>query len=87
MTTLTRRAVLGGSLGLAGLAATGTLRPTLATAADKPDIISCGDWGAKDATGTIKMVGPPKTIVIHHTASENVTESGSFEGGGRGSSV
>lgn len=74
MTHLTRRAVLGGSLGLAGLAVAGTHRPAFAADVPRPDLIGCGTWGAESARGSIKMVGPPTKIVIHHTASDNVTD-------------
>lgn len=71
---VTRRALLGGGLGLAGLAATGAWRAPMALAADGPTIIGCDEWGAKPARGALKMVGPPKTIVVHHTSSPNVTD-------------
>lgn len=74
MTRLTRRTVLGGTLGLAGLGLSGAAGFSPALAAPKPTIISCGTWGAKAAKGSISMVGPPTEIVVHHTSSANVTD-------------
>lgn len=75
MPSLTRRTLLGGALGAATLApAAVRFSPAATAAVPRPDIVSCPTWGAQPARDTIQMVGPPTTIVIHHTFSANVTD-------------
>ncbi|GAB3750492.1 hypothetical protein GCM10027599_07860 [Yimella radicis] len=69
---LSRRTLLAGTAAAAGLGVAGA-RPAAAAVA-RPSVISCASWGAAPARNTITMVGPPTKILIHHTASANVTD-------------
>lgn len=68
-----RRTFLGGTFGATALALTGGYLSPRAMAAP-PNIIGCDTWGAAPPKKAISMVGPPTTIVIHHTESANVTD-------------
>ena len=74
---ISRRALITGALGAAGAlvlvgSSTFTAAPA-ARAAARPDIISCGTWGAAPARGSISMSSTPQNIVVHHMASSNGT--------------
>jgi hypothetical protein len=67
-----RRAAVTGGLVLGGAA--GLARPGSAAAAAPPSVYSRAEWGARPPNGAIQIIGPPDHIVIHHTASDNVTD-------------
>ncbi len=72
----TRRGVLLGGLVLAGGAVcTGVLGYGEAWALDAPSIIHCDGWDASDPSATIKIHNRrPVRILVHHTATPNVTD-------------
>ncbi|WNV82166.1 peptidoglycan recognition family protein [Umezawaea sp. Da 62-37] len=69
-----RRTLLG------GVAASGLLLglgATPASAANAPDlpIRTCDDWGARPPSAPTTLVyGKPERILVHHTATDNVTD-------------
>lgn len=69
----TRRALLGGAIGLAGLGIAGCSsgRPPV----PGPEVVPTDAWGAQPAQRRAEFVGPPRTILIHHTASANVSDT------------
>lgn len=70
----TRRALLGG---VTGLAAGSLIGADTGIAADveefaAPDIISCGNWGARPPSEPITLVRRrPAKLIIHHTVTAN----------------
>ncbi|WP_026181211.1 peptidoglycan recognition protein family protein [Demetria terragena] len=70
---MSRRTILAGAVASAGVGLVG-IRPAAAATVTRPKIIGCSEWGAKAATDPVKMVGPPTNIVVHHTATPNVTD-------------
>ncbi|WP_392425295.1 N-acetylmuramoyl-L-alanine amidase [Barrientosiimonas humi] len=74
MPAITRRTLLGSALGAAALTGAATRNAPGAAAVERPSIIGTATWGAEPAREPITMVGPPRTIVVHHTASANVTD-------------
>lgn len=73
---VTRRGVLLGGLAVAGGAVcTGLVGPGQAWALDVPSIIGCDDWDARAPRSAVKVHDRrPARILIHHTASANVTD-------------
>ncbi|HYJ66241.1 MAG TPA: hypothetical protein VEX15_01115 [Nocardioidaceae bacterium] len=57
--------MLGGALDLA--------KAPAARAAEPPRVYTREEWGARPPSSPIQIIGPPDHIVIHHTASDNVT--------------
>ena len=77
------RAVSRRNLLLGGLALTGGgllaggLNPGRAWAAPGPTIVSCDGWGARQARGILPVHDRrPIKILVHHTATPNVTNTG-----------
>ena len=71
----TRRGVLLGGLVVAGGAVgTGVLGAGQAWALDTPSIISCDDWDARSARSLKVHNRRPAKILIHHTATPNVSD-------------
>lgn len=73
---VSRRGFLLGSVALAGGAVlSGAVDPGLARAADGPPIIDCDGWGARP-NSRIVAIRPrrPVKILVHHTATPNVTD-------------
>ena len=75
-THMTRRGVLLGGLVVAGGAVcTGVLGYGEAWALDAPSIINCDGWVARDPSHSITVHNRrPVKILVHHTATENVTD-------------
>ncbi|GAA4674249.1 N-acetylmuramoyl-L-alanine amidase [Phytohabitans rumicis] len=73
---LSRRDVMRGAVAIGVGAATGGIAiPSQALAVAAPTIASCATWGAAAAQGTISTVAAnPNKIIVHHTASANVTD-------------
>ncbi len=74
---LTNAAGLAGGLlvGAAGGLTADLIRPATAEAAPAPRVYTRAEWGARRPTGTIVYLDrQPDHIVIHHTASANVTD-------------
>jgi hypothetical protein len=76
---LSRRDVMRGAVAIGVGGATGGLA-SLAVASEAlavvtPTIASCATWGAAAARGTISTTSTdPNKIIVHHTASANVTD-------------
>ncbi|MFE9258030.1 N-acetylmuramoyl-L-alanine amidase [Streptomyces sp. NPDC006879] len=71
---LRRRAVLSGALGwgtaLSWVGSTGVAR-----AVELPQIVGCDTWGAKAPSSPVRVLAnPPRKIIVHHTATKNVTD-------------
>jgi hypothetical protein len=58
--------VLGGAIDLA--------KAPPARAVEPPRVYTREEWGARPPSSPIQIIGPPDHIVIHHTASDNVTD-------------
>ncbi|MCB5183295.1 peptidoglycan recognition protein family protein [Streptomyces antimicrobicus] len=72
---LTRRTLLTGALALGTAAALPLAAAARARAATGPEIAACGTWGARAASEQVVILdSPPQRIVIHHTATANVTD-------------
>jgi N-acetylmuramoyl-L-alanine amidase len=74
---MSRRAVLRGAAVTGGLLLGGAVdlaRPSPAAAAEPPYVYTRAEWGARPPSYPIEIIGPPDHIVIHHTASDNVTD-------------
>ncbi|MEJ3743998.1 N-acetylmuramoyl-L-alanine amidase [Actinomycetes bacterium KLBMP 9797] len=75
---LSRRDVMRGAVVVgAGMATSGLslAQAAPALAVDAPTIASCATWGAAAPRGTISSVSAnPNKIIVHHTASANVTD-------------
>ncbi|MEV7418015.1 peptidoglycan recognition family protein [Streptomyces sp. NPDC089919] len=88
--TFDRRRLLAGALGIGVTAATGALAaPARAATGAGPgargvrlrtrgtdlEIIGCGEWGARPPLEPVVVLdAPPQRIVVHHTATANVTD-------------
>jgi N-acetylmuramoyl-L-alanine amidase len=77
MSSLNRRMLLSGAVGLGagtalgGLAAAGPAQATVA----QPAIASCATWGARPPSSPVTIVNSrPNKIIIHHTAMANSTD-------------
>ncbi|ARE73233.1 MULTISPECIES: peptidoglycan recognition family protein [Streptomyces] len=71
----TRRSILTGVLGLAAGAALPLAAAGRAYSAATPDIIGCAAWGARPASEPVVVLdNGPERIVVHHTATANVTD-------------
>lgn len=72
---LTRRSVLTGAFALATAAALPVAAAGRGYAAAGPDIIACATWGARAASEpVVVLANRPERIVVHHTATANVTD-------------
>ncbi|AYV31553.1 N-acetylmuramoyl-L-alanine amidase [Streptomyces sp. ADI95-16] len=86
---VTRRTALAGALGLGAAALLPSATPARASAAPArawaaragasaaatPEIFGCGTWGARAASeSVVVLAAPPQRIVVHHTATANVTD-------------
>jgi hypothetical protein len=73
---LTRRGVLGGTLGAPVLLALGGTGAAAANAAvPQVSIASCGAWGARPPTRAVTIRDHrPNKIIVHHTAMGNPTD-------------
>ncbi|BDZ56682.1 peptidoglycan recognition protein family protein [Barrientosiimonas endolithica] len=69
-----RRAVLGGAAGLLGVGLLGCSRSS-AEPVPGPEVIGTQAWGAQEPRRRARLVGPPRTVLIHHTASANVADT------------
>ncbi len=70
-----RRTLLAAAGGLATTAVAGWWAfPATGAPVPRPAIISCNEWGAQPAQGTIDMTSPVTKIIVHHTASPNTTD-------------
>ncbi|WP_017571633.1 peptidoglycan recognition protein family protein [Nocardiopsis halotolerans] len=70
-------AALGGALGAAGTASASarTADASASVEAVRPYLYWRGAWGARPASGSIRVLAtPPRYIVIHHTATSNSTD-------------
>jgi N-acetylmuramoyl-L-alanine amidase len=76
MAHLTRRSVLGGTLGAPiTLALAGTGGPRAYAAVEQVPIASCGEWGARPPARAVTVDDHrPNKIIIHHTAMGNPTD-------------
>lgn len=72
----TRRSLLTGAFALAAAAALPLAAAGRAySAAATPDIIGCAAWGARAASEPVAILANrPERIVVHHTATANVTD-------------
>ncbi|MFI8448711.1 peptidoglycan recognition family protein [Streptomyces erythrochromogenes] len=71
----TRRSVLTGAFALATAAAMPVTAAGRAYAAAAPNIIGCAAWGARAASEPVAVLANrPERIVVHHTATANVTD-------------
>ncbi|MFJ9932191.1 N-acetylmuramoyl-L-alanine amidase [Streptomyces virginiae] len=72
-----RRALLKGGLALGAAAAFPLGGAGTARAAAGPAIADCSAWGARPSAGPVKILtAPPQKIIVHHTATPNVTDTG-----------
>ncbi|MET9570790.1 peptidoglycan recognition family protein [Streptomyces virginiae] len=70
-----RRSVLTGAFALATAAALPVAAAGRAYSAAGPDIIACATWGARAASEpVVVLANRPERIVVHHTATANVTD-------------
>ncbi|MBD0711031.1 MULTISPECIES: N-acetylmuramoyl-L-alanine amidase [unclassified Streptomyces] len=70
-----RRAFLAGGLALGTAAVLPLWTPGRAQAAGTPAIAGTGAWGARPANGPLQVLPtPPQKIIVHHTATANVTD-------------
>lgn len=67
---LARTAAAAGGLALAGTAGAGLT----ATAAAMPRIYTRAEWGARPPDFAAQIINKPDHLVVHHTASDNVTD-------------
>jgi hypothetical protein len=71
---LSRRHLLRGAAA-GGLLIGGITLPTgPAQAAPAPRVYTRAEWSARPPRSATQVIGPPDHIVIHHTASQNVTD-------------
>jgi hypothetical protein len=74
---VSRRGLLLGGLALAGGGVLTGLDYNRAWAAQGPTIVSCDGWGARHARGILPIYDRrPVKILVHHTATPNVTKTG-----------
>ncbi|MFG1907718.1 peptidoglycan recognition family protein [Kribbella sp. NPDC048928] len=71
-TRVSRRTLLGASAG--GVLLGGLGLPTAAHAAPAPRCYTRTEWSARPPKSATQVIGKPDHIVIHHTASPNVTD-------------
>ena len=69
---VSRRTVLGATAG--GVLLGGITMPTAAHAAPAPRCYTRTEWSARPPKSPTQVIGKPDHIVIHHTASPNVTD-------------
>ncbi|HEY3556912.1 MAG TPA: N-acetylmuramoyl-L-alanine amidase, partial [Kribbella sp.] len=69
---MSRRTLLGASAG--GVLLGGLALPTAAQAAPAPRCYTRTEWSARPPKSPTQVIGKPDHIVIHHTASANVTD-------------
>lgn len=69
---VSRRTVLGATAG--GVLLGGITVPTAAHAAPAPRCYTRTEWSARPPKSATQVIGKPDHIVIHHTASPNVTD-------------
>ncbi|WP_427895118.1 peptidoglycan recognition protein family protein [Kribbella sp. GL6] len=69
---MSRRTLLGASAG--GVLLGGITLPTAAHAAPAPRCYTRTEWSARPPKSPTQVIGKPDHIVIHHTASPNVTD-------------
>jgi N-acetylmuramoyl-L-alanine amidase len=69
---VTRRTLLGATAG--GVLLGGLTLPTAAHAAPAPRCYTRTEWSARPPKSPTQVIGKPDHIVIHHTASANVTD-------------
>ncbi|MGZ0146985.1 peptidoglycan recognition protein family protein [Kribbella sp. WER1] len=69
---MSRRTLLGATAG--GVLLGGTVLPTAAHAAPAPRCYTRTEWSARPPKSATQVIGKPDHIVIHHTASANVTD-------------
>ncbi|MCX4779934.1 peptidoglycan recognition protein family protein [Streptomyces sp. NBC_01264] len=70
-----RRAVLTGTLAVGAAALLPLATPGRARAATGPVIADCATWGARQPSGSVRTLPtPPQKIIVHHTATPNVTD-------------
>ena len=69
---VSRRTVLGATAG--GVLLGGITVPTAAHAAPAPRCYTRTEWSARPPRSATSVIGAPDHIVIHHTASPNVTD-------------
>jgi hypothetical protein len=69
---VSRRTLLGASAG--GVLLGGLALPTAAHAAPAPRCYTRTEWSARPPKSATQVIGKPDHIVIHHTASANVTD-------------
>ncbi|HWD81352.1 MAG TPA: peptidoglycan recognition family protein [Kribbella sp.] len=69
---VTRRTLLGATAG--GVLLGGLTLPTAAHAAPAPRCYTRTEWSARPPKSPTQVIGKPDHIVIHHTASPNVTD-------------
>ncbi|MFF0271385.1 peptidoglycan recognition family protein [Kribbella sp. NPDC004536] len=69
---VSRRTLLGASAG--GVLLGGLALPTAAHAAPAPRCYTRTEWSARPPKSPTQVIGKPDHIVIHHTASPNVTD-------------
>ncbi|HZX01509.1 peptidoglycan recognition family protein [Kribbella sp.] len=69
---VTRRTLLGASAG--GVLLGGLTLPTAAHAAPAPRCYTRTEWSARPPKSPTQVIAKPDHIVIHHTASANVTD-------------
>jgi hypothetical protein len=73
---LARAAAAAGGLALAG-SASGLVSPStsaIAAAAARPRIYTRAEWGARPPDFAAQIINKPDHLVVHHTASDNVTD-------------
>src|SRR6266545_3943567 len=71
---LARTAATAGGLALAGTAVGSLAGSTAATAADMPRIYTRAEWDARPPDFAAQIINKPDHLVVHHTASNNVTD-------------
>jgi hypothetical protein len=73
---LARTAAAAGGLALAGSASglAGPATSAIAAAAAKPRIYTRAEWGARAPDSAAQIINKPDHLVVHHTASGNVTD-------------
>ncbi|HEU5158062.1 MAG TPA: peptidoglycan recognition family protein [Streptosporangiaceae bacterium] len=69
---LARTAAAAGGLALAGPAS--GLLGTTAAAAAMPRVYTRAEWGARPPDFAARIINKPDHLVVHHTASDNVTD-------------
>ncbi|TCC33648.1 peptidoglycan recognition family protein [Kribbella sindirgiensis] len=69
---VSRRTILGATAG--GVLLGGLTVPTAAHAAPAPRCYTRTEWSARPPKSATQVIGKPDHIVIHHTASPNVTD-------------